>query len=317
MSISEKIKFNVSLSKYTSYRVGGYAKMYFKPSSLEELVSVIKQLPLTEEIFWLGLGSNVLIRDGGLEGVVIHTNNVLNDIEIDNHTAEGIFVKIGAGVSCAKIAKFCVQHHLPNGIWFAGIPGTMGGALSMNAGAFGGETWRHVVKVEVINRYGIINTRFPKDYVISYRSVVNKFINNHENLTLCDMRNNKNQEWFVGATLFFPFVDSSRCLKEKLQQEIRYLLQKRKSTQPIGTLNCGSVFKNPSGYHAGQLIESVGLKGKKVGGAFVSYKHANFIINSGSATAKEIEQLINIIKNEVMKIYKIHLETEVKIIGNP
>lgn len=293
-------KFNVSLAKYTSYKVGGSAKIYCKPKSLPELSKFIKELPFNEEIFWLGLGSNVLIRDNGFEGAVIHTNNVLNSIEIIEKSVNGLLIKVGAGVSCAKIAKFCAQHNLIDGLWFAGIPGTMGGALCMNAGAFGGETWSHVVAVDVINRQGIIMHQLPENYQIGYRTVLN--INNMPyNL----------QQWFVAGTLFFKFADTPGNNQEK----IKLLLQKRNISQPIGTLNCGSVFKNPPNNSAGNLIETAKLKGKRFGGAVVSDKHANFIINSGSATANDIEQLINLIKSQVFVTHKILLETEVKIIG--
>lgn len=290
-------KFNVPLAKYTSYKVGGLAKIYFKPKNLTDLSKFMQELPLTEDIFWLGLGSNVLIRNGGFNGAVIHTHNVLNDIKIISENNVGLLIKVGTGVSCAKLAKFCVQHNLMDGIWFAGIPGTMGGALCMNAGAFGGETWRHVVSVDVIDRQGNIFNQLPADYIINYRTVVAK--------------NNNINTWFVAGFLFFKFANININLSEK----INLLLQQRKLTQPIGTLNCGSVFKNPVDNWAGKLIETAQLKGKKLGGAIVSEKHANFIINSGSATADDIEQLIHLIQTKILEIHKIWLKPEVRIIG--
>ena len=294
-------KFNIPLAKHTSYKVGGCAKIYFKPKNLQELSKFIKELPLTEEILWLGLGSNVLIRDGGFDGVVIHTNNVLNNIDIIEKNDVGLLIKVGAGVSCAKLAKFCVKHNLAEGIWFAGIPGTMGGALAMNAGAFGGETWRHVASVDVINRQGKIFNELPTNYQVSYRSIVN--LKNH---------NHKINEWFFAGILFFQF---SKTEDNNLEEKINLLLQQRKLTQPIGTLNCGSVFKNPINNWAGQLIETAELKGKQLGGAIVSEKHANFIINIGMATADDIEKLINFIQSKVLAVHQISLETEVKIVG--
>ena len=277
-------KFNIPLAKFTSYKVGGPAKIYFKPENLEELAEFIKKLPKEEEIFWLGLGSNVLIRDGGINGAVIHTHNVLNTIEIIEQNNKGLLIKVGAGLSCAKLAKFCVDHNLEEGIWFAGIPGTIGGALAMNAGAFGGETWNHVVSVEVINRDGEFLQRSIEDYKIGYRSVIN-------------LKNEKiSREWFVAGLLFFSFNNQ---IEDNLQNKINLLLQKRKTTQPIGTLNCGSVFKNPANNFAAQLIESSKLKGEKIGGAIVSNKHANFIINEGTATAEDLEKLINLVQEKV------------------
>ena len=300
-------KFNIPLAKYTSYKVGGSAKIYFKPENLQQLVEFIKSLPKEEEIFWLGLGSNVLIRDGGIDGVVIHTHNVLNAIEVLEQSSRGLLVKVGAGLSCAQLAKFCVKNNLAEGIWFAGIPGTIGGALAMNAGAFGGETWRHVVSVEVINRCGEILQRSKDDYKIDYRSVINlKKINETP------------QEWFVAGLLFFSFSNSMvNNFEHDLQEQVNLLLKKRKTTQPIGTLNCGSVFKNPANNFAAQLIESSKLKGKKLGGAIVSNKHANFIINAGTATAKDVEQLIDLVQTEVFNRHNILLEPEVKVVGKP
>ncbi|MGD0466066.1 MAG: UDP-N-acetylmuramate dehydrogenase [Gammaproteobacteria bacterium] len=300
-------KFNVPLAKYTSYKVGGSAKIYFKPENLQQLVEFIKELPKEEEIFWLGLGSNVLIRDGGIDGVVIHTHNVLNTVEVVEQNSNGLLVKVGAGLSCAQLAKFCVKNNLAEGIWFAGIPGTIGGALAMNAGAFGGETWRHVIGVEVINRQGEILQRSKDDYKISYRSVIN--VKNF---------NEKPNEWFIAGLLFFLFNNrATNDFQNELQEQINLLLKKRKTTQPIGTLNCGSVFKNPTNNFAAKLIESSQLKGKKLGDAIVSDKHANFIINLGTATAKDLEQLICLVQKEVFNRHNILLEPEVKIVGKP
>ena len=297
------IKHNVSLAPYTFYKVGGAAKIYFKPQTLQELAKFIQTLPITEEIFFLGLGSNVLIRDNGIDGAVIHINNNLNNLKIIEKTASGILVNIEAGVSCAKIAKFCIQHNLAEGIWFAGIPGTMGGALHMNAGAFGGETWQHVRSVEVISRNGEIRNRLAEEYKISYRSV-----------TPLKYSNDKIPEWFVSANLFFNFnIDAIK--DNDLSYQVESLLRIRKSTQPIGTLNCGSVFKNPPNNWAGKLIENANLKGIKFGDAVVSEKHANFIINCGNAKAKDIEGLIRLIQTEVLAKFNILLEPEVKIVG--
>ncbi len=297
-----EIKYNMPLAKYTSYKVGGAAKIYFKPENLSELVMFIKQLPVNEKLLWLGLGSNVLIRDGGFDGAVIHIKNVLNDLTIIKLDVNGLLIKIGAGVSCAKLAKFCVEHNLGEGIWFAGIPGTIGGALHMNAGAFKGETWEHVISVEVIDRYGKISIKYPAEYNISYRSAI----------ILGNLKDDKPSEWFVGATLWFKFTNTT---SQNLQKELNLLLQARKDTQPIGTLNCGSVFKNPANNAAGKLIEAAQLKGKKLGNAVISEKHANFIINLGTATATDIESLIKFVQHEIFKKYNIMLEPEVKIIG--
>ena len=309
------VKYNVGLAKYTSFKVGGAAKIYCKPDSLQELSSAIMQFADVEPIVWLGLGSNVLISDRGVNGLVIHTHNVLNEITILDRDCSSMLVKVGAGVSCAKLAKFCVQYNLADGIWFAGIPGTVGGALAMNAGAFGSDTWRHVVVVTVIDSHGQLATKNPGNYQIGYRSVVN-VANNIEQINQVEQR-----EWFIGGELKFKFADSdvNSAYNQKghieLQQQIKLLLQQRKATQPIGTLNCGSVFKNPLNNWAGKLIESSNLKNKTIGGAAVSAKHANFIINDGSATANDIEQLICLIQEQVLTMHGVLLEPEVRLIG--
>jgi UDP-N-acetylmuramate dehydrogenase len=178
--------------------------------------------------------------------------------------------------------------------FFAGIPGTLGGALAMNAGAWGGETWRHVVEVEVLDRRGVRHTRTPADYSIGYRRVEGPA-----------------NEWFIGARLEFerkPGINSDA---------IRALLDKRRETQPIGEWSCGSVFTNPPNDHAARLIESAGLKGFRIGDASVSEKHANFIINHGKARAADIEALIAHVQKTVASSSGIQLATEVRIVGDP
>jgi UDP-N-acetylmuramate dehydrogenase len=200
-----------------------------------------------------------------------------------------------AGVPCAKLAKQCAKWNLGPAEFFAGIPGTLGGALAMNAGAFGGETWRHVVEVETINHRGEVQRRKTSDYQIAYRHV----------------RGPQN-EWFMGAQLTFATRGDSL---ESGEAEIRALLKRRKETQPIGEPSCGSVFTNPPGHHAAKLIEGAGLKGYRIGGAVVSTKHANFIINEGDATASDIEQLIHHVKAVVLEKFQVELQPEVRVVG--
>src|SRR3990167_10260987 len=152
-----KLYFNHSLARYTSWRVGGRAECFYRPADLLDLQHFLAQLPDHEPITWLGLGSNVLIRDGGIAGTVILTLHGLNQIGL----VEPHIIRAEAGVTCAKLAKFCVKAGFENGAFFAGIPGTVGGALAMNAGAFGGETWQQVQQVETINRQGKITQRMP------------------------------------------------------------------------------------------------------------------------------------------------------------
>ena len=281
---------DVPLSKYTSWHVGGPADLFFTPRNAMDLASFIRQLPPDVPLMWMGLGSNLLVRDGGVRGAVISTHGALGDLERSSATQ----IRVGAGVPCARIARQCVKWGLGSAEFLAGIPGTLGGALAMNAGAWGDETWRHVAEVEVMDRRGMRHTRKPADYEIGYRRVAGP-----------------PEEWFVAARLEFerkPGVNEA---------PMRELLEKRKQTQPIGEWSCGSVFVNPQGQHAAQLIESAGLKGFRVGDASVSQKHANFIINHGAARAADIEALIQHIERTVAEVHHVELTTEVRIVGEP
>jgi UDP-N-acetylmuramate dehydrogenase len=278
-----------SLSHYTSWRTGGVADYLFIPADLDDLANFLKQLPKTIPLTWLGLGSNTLVRDGGVEGVVVVTQGALNKLtETKPH-----LIRAEAGISAAQLARFSARLGSAGLEFMAGIPGTVGGALAMNAGCFGGETWKFVQSVETINREGEIKVRPLSDFQVSYRHVVRP-----------------NEEWFVAGN--FSLVPGD---KEKLLNDIRELLEKRNHSQPTGTANCGSVFRNPPGNFAGRLIEECGLKGKNQGGAHVSEKHANFIINEGHATAADIESLIQEVRAIVQEKTGIQLTPEVCIIG--
>lgn len=282
---------NESLANYTTWRVGGIAKQLYKPLNLPDLALFLQQLPKDEPILWLGLGSNSLIRDSGFAGTVILTQGCLKTLDlIDEHC-----VRVEAGVSCATMARFCARNHLAGGEFWAGIPGTMGGALRMNAGCFGSETWESVIEVETINREGERIIRKPQEFEIAYR---------HVSLPP--------EEWFVAATCQLTQGD-----KDKSLQRIKELLAHRAETQPTNEFNCGSVFRNPPGNYAARLIENCGLKGKQVGGALVSAKHANFIINQhGNASANDIESLIEQVRRIVHQQTAIELIREVHIIGD-
>ena len=239
---------------------------------------------------WLGLGSNLLVRDGGFPGTVIVLQGRLNALSIG---AQG--VQVEAGVSCAKVARVCARAGLTGAAFLAGIPGTMGGALAMNAGAFGGETWSIVESVTTIDSAGTIRDRRREEFQAAYREV-----------------RRPAEEWFLGCTLRLAQGDGAAE-----QAAIRSLLDRRSATQPIGQPSCGSTFRNPPGDHAARLIEASGLKGHRIGGAQVSDKHANFIINTGTASADDIERLIGFVLSEVEQRQGVRLLTEVHIVGVP
>jgi UDP-N-acetylmuramate dehydrogenase len=293
------IKENEPMSAHTSWRTGGVARRYVQAESLSVLAAYIATLPEDEDILWLGLGSNTLVRDGGFDGTVIATQKVMTQLELlDEDT-----VYVGAGVSDAKLARFCNKHNMAGGSFFAGIPGLVGGALAMNAGAFGGETWPLVQAVETLNRRGEITKRLANEFRYSYRHVEGPHVEGPMD------------EWFVSATLKFDLKQSEIATTKNNTIDVKQLLAKRAATQPTGVASCGSVFRNPQGHHAAQLIEACDLKGKRIGGAVVSQKHANFIINDGDASAADIESLITLIQETVKQQQGISLQMEVKIVG--
>ncbi|NOZ54640.1 MAG: UDP-N-acetylmuramate dehydrogenase [Gammaproteobacteria bacterium] len=283
------LRYHEPMSKHTSWRVGGVADSYYRPADVEDLANYLSQLPVADAITWVGLGSNLLVRDGGIRGSVIATSGVLNGLEkrLDNT------VWVEAGVACAKVARFTARQALQGAEFLTGIPGTMGGALAMNAGAFGGETWDVVSAVQTIDRDGRIRCRSPDEFQIAYRRVCGP-----------------EKEWFVAAELTLQCGDAAASLVK-----IKECLNQRRHTQPIQQPNAGSVFKNPEGDYAARLIDICGLKGCCEGAACVSDKHANFIINTGQATAADIEALINHVALIVERQLGVKLQREVKIVG--
>ncbi len=277
------------MAKHTSWRVGGPADNYYKPTDLDDLCVFLSELPVDEPLTWLGLGSNLLVRDGGIRGTVISTSGLLNKLSLQNDTE----LYVEAGVSCAKVARFAARQNLTGVEFLAGIPGTMGGALAMNAGAFGGETWTKVKNVTTLDRKGKRSQHDRNEYQIGYRSV-----------------KGPNNEWFVATTLLLENGDVDAG-----QKRIKQLLAKRAETQPTKLASCGSVFRNPDGDHAARLIETAGLKGCCIGKACVSEKHANFIINTGDAKAADIEALIKKVAEVVQQKHGVALHREVHIIG--
>lgn len=284
-----KLHLAESLAGYTSWRVGGPAERLYKPADLSDLCVFLQGLPNDEPLFWLGLGSNLLVRDRGMLGTVIATHGALQQlVQTGSQT-----LRVEVGVPCAKVARFSAVCSLGGAEFLAGIPGLMGGALAMNAGAWGDETWSRVAAVETVDRYGNIHQRTPADYRIGYRTV-----------------QGMSEEWFVAAHLHLTPDD------EKLvRTRIRRLLAQRAQTQPTGVASCGSVFRNPPGDYAARLIETAGLKGASIGAACVSTKHANFIINTGGAKAADLEALIDLIRETVLQVHGVTLIPEVQIVG--
>lgn len=289
-SLRGTLRYAEPMGKHVSWRAGGVAQRYYEPADIEDLQYFLMQLPAAEPLLWIGLGSNLLVRDGGFKGTVICTHGGLENLQQTSaHT-----LRAEAGVPCAKVARFSTKIGLIGAEFFSGIPGTVGGALAMNAGAFGGETWAVIQSVETIDTHGRRHHRLPADFQVSYRKVTARV----------------EGEWFIAAHFALHSGDVQAG-----SAKIKELLDRRNQTQPTGQASCGSVFRNPDHDHAARLIESCGLKGFCIGSACVSTKHANFIVNTGNATATEIEALILHIQYVVEQSTGIKLVPEVCIVG--
>ena len=290
LDLKGQLRLNEAMSKHCSWRAGGIAERFFEPLDVADLEAFLRCAPTEEPITWVGLGTNLLVRDGGVQGTVIATNRALGKCTWD---APEVLVA-EAGVPSAKVAKEAARAGAGGGEFLAGIPGTLGGALAMNAGAFGTEIWDLVCEVETIDRRGCRHIRSRADYDVAYRKVEGPA-----------------GEWFISAKLKLNMDTDSATI-----DRTRELIGQRNAAQPTGQASCGSVFKNPAGDFAGRLIDQAGLKGLRVGGCYISDKHANFIINDGWASATDIESLIGHVQQKVLARYGIQLELEVRIIGS-
>ena len=279
------------MSRHVSWKAGGPADRFFAPADLEDLSAFLGQLPPQEPILFVGLGSNLLVREGGWRGTVILTYAASKRPRMD----DGLLYA-EAGVACPRLARFAADHNLGSAEWLTGIPGTVGGALAGNAGCYGGETWNYVERVLMLDRHGARVERSAGDFAIGYR---------HAGLQ------SVTDEWFAAAWLRFPAGN-----RQQSRERIQNLLERRIATQPLQQPNAGSVFRNPPGDHAARLIEAAGLKRFAIGGAQVSEKHANFIVNpDNTATAGEIEMLIGQVQAAVKEKFGVELLREVRIVG--
>ena len=311
-----EMRYDVPMGRYTSWRAGGAAQRMYRPADLADLQNFLRQQPADEPLIAVGLGSNLLVRDGGLRGTVLLMHGALGELRMDG---DAIYAQ--AGVPGAKLARFAAANNLCGAEFFAGIPGTLGGMLAMNAGCYGSETWQKVERVQVMNRSGELLERSVQEYEVGYRHVAlrEKGEGGRENggeaaregfTLLPSPLSLPQEEFYVGAWLRFAPGDV-----EAARKEIKALMEKRSASQPLQLPNAGSVFRNPPGNYAAKLIESCGLKGKRSGGAQVSEKHANFIVNTGEATAADIENLIEEVQAVVLQKTGIALQREVRIVG--
>ena len=293
-----ELRANEPMARHLSWRAGGPAKRLFAPADLEDLSVFLGQLPDEEPVLFVGLGSNLLVREGGWRGTVVLMYGAARAPRME----EGLLYA-EAGVACPKVARFAAEQNLGSAEWMTGIPGTVGGALAMNAGCYGGETWDIVERVVTINRRGQLRRRGKEEFEFGYR-----------HLELKSDVSGDGDEWFASAHFRLPEGD-----REESRAIMKALLSKRRATQPLQLPNAGSVFRNPSeGKTAARLIQSCGLKKAQEGGARISEKHANFIVNPGGAgSAADIERLILRVQQTVEEEKGVRLTPEVKIVGDP
>jgi UDP-N-acetylmuramate dehydrogenase len=280
------------MARHVSWRAGGVARLFYQPADVADLCAFLRALPQADPVLFVGLGSNLLVRDGGFDGAVVFTHHALTGI---SQIGAGLRFRAAAGVPAPHLARFVAKRGGGGAEWMAGIPGTIGGALAMNAGCYGGETWNHVLCVETVDRAGTLRVRPPVDFEVGYRHVAPKATE---------------QEWFVSGDFAFDRGDEAQAMSR-----MRELLSRRVATQPLNEPNAGSVFRNPPGDHAARLIEACGLKGASVGGAQVSTRHANFIVNRGGASAADIESLLERVRARVREATGVELVAEVRIVG--
>ena len=278
------------MSRHVSWRAGGKARTFYQPADVADLCAFLAMVGPGEPLLFVGLGSNLLVRDGGFAGTVVFTHHALVGIVVEDHGFRAL-----AGVPSPHLARFVARHGGAGAEWLAGVPGTIGGALAMNAGCYGGDTWSHVVSVQTVDRHGVLHERLPADFEVGYRHVASR---KHP------------AEWFVSG--LFQFEEGHVGVS---MARIRDLLSRRVASQPLNQPNAGSVFRNPPGDHAARLIESCGLKGFRIGGAQVSTKHANFIVNLEGSTAQDIEGVIDHVEAHVQEHTGVKLIREVRIVG--
>ena len=318
--LAGELRFDEPMHRHTTWRAGGRAQRAYFPLDLHDLARFLRSLPAAEPVQFVGLGSNLLVRDGGVRGTVVFTHGALKQVDLTGQPGGTRLVYAEVGVAAPKVARFAANHGLRGAEFLAGVPGTVGGALAMNAGCYGSETWDVVHMVLTLTRAGEIRRRSPAEFDVSYRHVALKGGGRREEgggkgsdgapAPPPPTSHLPPPEFFAAAWFHFAPGDG-----EESRRVIKELLQRRIASQPLGEPNAGSVFRNPPGDYAARLIESCGLKGFAIGGAMVSRKHSNFIVNTGTATAADIEALIGHVQKTVQERCGVLLEREVRIIG--
>ncbi len=286
------IRFGCPLAPYTTFGVGGPAEVLYEAQNIRGLKGVIRYL-FRENIPYvvIGRGSNVLVRDEGISGLVILLCGAFRALEME--TEGGPNILAGGGVFIGNLLSFCKENGLSGLEFLAGIPGTVGGAISMNAGAFGGEIGSRVIRVEAVTAEGELKVLERSQLRFSYRNL------------------EMEQRWIITRGWFQMVQETASVVSGRIKD----FLKRRKEAQPVDYPSAGSVFKNPPGDYAGRLIETAGLKGKCIGGAMISDKHANYIVNRGGARAADILALMDLIRKKVREEHGIELQPEIRVVG--
>ena len=296
-----KLRANVALAKYSWFRTGGKADWFFEPADTEDLQDILQRVPQGLPVNVLGVGSNMLVRDGGVEGLVIRLGKAFTSIAVSEElgpkegSKEGHAIEVGAAAMDVHVAKFAANNNIAGLEYLVGIPGTIGGALAMNAGAYGGEIKDNLIWAQAVGFDGKLYQFSLKDFAYSYRhsALPRKYI-----FTKALLRGQAGEKAVITA-------------------ELENIMTKRQESQPIGTRTGGSSFKNPNGHKAWELIDAAGCRGLTIGGAQMSEKHCNFMINTGGATAQDIETLGETVRQKVQENSGVCLDWEIERIGRP
>ncbi|MBR3771433.1 MAG: UDP-N-acetylmuramate dehydrogenase [Clostridium sp.] len=290
----EQLKKDEPMKNHTTFRIGGPAMLYASPVDEEQLARLIKcvnqwQIPF----FVLGNGSNLLVSDKGYQGVVIEIKDGFNHLSIE-HKGDTALVRAGAGILLSKLAKAVADESLQGFEFAAGIPGTLGGAVTMNAGAYGGEIKEHIIRAKVISREGELRYLTKEELNLSYR---------HSAIM-------STGDIVVEAEFEFP-----NGVVSEIKEKMKDFNARRREKQPLEYPSAGSTFKRPEGYFAGKLIQDAGLRGFRIGDVMVSEKHCGFVVNVGEATAAQVKELIDKVSEIVEEKFGVHLEPEVRFLG--
>ena len=289
IKFGKKILIDETLSNYSWFNLGGPADIFFKPESIEDIIFFFEKLK-PQGFTIIGAGSNTLIRDGGIKGITIKLSTAFSYIKIDSENT----IEVGAATQDKKVADFAIENSLTGLEFLACIPGSIGGAVRMNTGCYGDDISKILHSIKVIDTYGIQREILAKDIKFSYRAA-----SLEDNLLITSVK-----------------LTGKHSTKQKIEAKQKTMLERKKKSQPSQIKTCGSTFKNSKNRKAWELIKESNCERLKVGDAEISEKHCNFFVNKGNATSKDLEELINKVKNTVYQKTKVNLELEIKIIGH-